>query len=92
MTARAYGPPRLFAAGSVGDSRDLGLLLLPVLSDLVFDLFPFLGQGLGHTCLHEVSDRKTYNLSWVGKSAGLPAIEAIEGFLAPIFGRVEQLL
>ena len=38
------------------------------------------------------SDRKTYNLSWVGKSAGLPAIEAIEGFLAPIFGRVEQLL
>jgi len=38
------------------------------------------------------SDRKTYNLSWVGKSAGLPAIEASEGFLAPIFGRVEQLL
>jgi hypothetical protein len=38
------------------------------------------------------SDRKTYNLSWVGKSAGLSAIEAIEGFLAPIFGRVEQLL
>jgi len=32
---------------------------------------------------HERSDRKTYNLSWVGKSAGLPAIEAIEGFLAP---------
>ena len=35
--------------------RDIGLadlLLLPILSDLVFGLIPFLDQGLGQTCLH----------------------------------------
>jgi hypothetical protein len=47
---------------------------------------------LGFQVRRVLSDMKIYNLSWAGKSAGLPAIEASEGFLAPIFGRVEQQL